>query len=72
MPFVVYVDFRFFDRVCVLVIIVTHNGLFCSKLLLPSIAALPLLMAYAGRTNIVIPKPLRSTVGLTELDLGKY
>ncbi|GMP97579.1 hypothetical protein CsSME_00045777 [Camellia sinensis var. sinensis] len=28
------------------------------KLLLPSIAALPLLMAYAGHTTIIIPKPL--------------
>ncbi|CAK9215089.1 unnamed protein product [Sphagnum troendelagicum] len=40
------------------------------KLLLPSIAALPLLMAYAGRTTIVIPKPLRSSLGLKELNLG--
>lgn len=40
------------------------------KLFLPSIAALPLLMAYAGRTNIVIPKPLRPTLGFNELDLG--
>jgi len=40
------------------------------KLFLPSIAALPLLMAYAGKTAIVIPKPLRSSLGLTELDLG--
>ncbi len=44
---------------------------FCRKLLLPSIAALPLLMAYAGRTTIVIPKPLRSSLGLKELNLGK-
>ncbi|CAI5991347.1 unnamed protein product [Closterium sp. NIES-65] len=29
------------------------------KLILPSIAALPLLMAYSGHTTIVIPKPLR-------------
>ncbi|KAK6151328.1 hypothetical protein DH2020_013963 [Rehmannia glutinosa] len=28
------------------------------KLVLPSIAALPLLMAYAGHTSIIIPKPL--------------
>lgn len=40
------------------------------KLFLPSIAALPLLMAYAGRTIIVIPKPLRSSLGFTELNLG--
>ncbi|CAI5511502.1 unnamed protein product, partial [Closterium sp. Naga37s-1] len=31
----------------------------CSKLILPSIAAPPLLMAYSGHTTIVIPKPLR-------------
>lgn len=29
-------------------------------------------MAYAGKTAIVIPKPLRSSLGLTELDLGMY
>ncbi|CAI5468596.1 unnamed protein product [Closterium sp. Yama58-4] len=32
------------------------------KLVLPSIAALPLLMAYSGHTTIVIPKPLRPLV----------
>ncbi|GAV89725.1 Glycos_transf_4 domain-containing protein [Cephalotus follicularis] len=40
------------------------------KLLLPSVAALPLLMAYAGHTTIIIPKPLVSYVGLEVLDLG--
>ncbi|KAA8518091.1 hypothetical protein F0562_015565 [Nyssa sinensis] len=40
------------------------------KLLLPSIAAVPLLMAYAGHTTIVIPKPLIPYVGLEVLDLG--
>eukprot|EP00257_Ricinus_communis_P021864 XP_015581436.1 UDP-N-acetylglucosamine--dolichyl-phosphate N-acetylglucosaminephosphotransferase [Ricinus communis] len=40
------------------------------KLLLPSIAALPLLMAYAGHTTIIIPKPLIPYVGLEVLDLG--
>ncbi|XP_074268169.1 uncharacterized protein LOC141591661 isoform X2 [Silene latifolia] len=40
------------------------------KLVLPSFAALPLLMAYAGHTTIVIPKPLVSYVGLEVLDLG--
>ncbi|CAB4292225.1 unnamed protein product [Prunus armeniaca] len=34
------------------------------KLLLPSIAALPLLMAYAGHTTIIIPKPLIPYVGV--------
>uniref|UniRef100_A0A1D1YJY2 UDP-N-acetylglucosamine--dolichyl-phosphate N-acetylglucosaminephosphotransferase n=1 Tax=Anthurium amnicola TaxID=1678845 RepID=A0A1D1YJY2_9ARAE len=40
------------------------------KLLLPSFAALPLLMAYAGHTSIVIPKPLVPYVGVKILDLG--
>ena len=43
----------------------------CRKLVLPSFAALPLLMAYAGHTTIVIPKPLIPYVGLEVLDLGK-
>lgn len=41
------------------------------KLILPSFAALPLLMAYAGHTTIIIPKPLIPYVGLEVLDLGK-
>ncbi|THG19780.1 hypothetical protein TEA_008334 [Camellia sinensis var. sinensis] len=40
------------------------------KLLLPSIAALPLLMAYAGHTTTIIPKPLVHYLGLEVLDLG--
>ncbi|XP_030453184.2 uncharacterized protein LOC115674809 [Syzygium oleosum] len=40
------------------------------KLILPSFAALPLLMAYAGHTTIVIPKPLIPYVGMEILDLG--
>ncbi|GAB4843899.1 hypothetical protein Ancab_013863 [Ancistrocladus abbreviatus] len=40
------------------------------KLVLPSFAALPLLMAYAGHTTIIIPKPLIPYVGLKVLDLG--
>jgi UDP-N-acetylglucosamine--dolichyl-phosphate N-acetylglucosaminephosphotransferase len=40
------------------------------KLLLPTIAALPLLMAYAGGTSISIPKPLTSYVGVAVLELG--
>ncbi|OAY77915.1 UDP-N-acetylglucosamine--dolichyl-phosphate N-acetylglucosaminephosphotransferase [Ananas comosus] len=40
------------------------------KLVLPSFAALPLLMAYAGHTSIVIPKPLIPYVGVPVLDLG--
>ncbi|KAJ8763708.1 hypothetical protein K2173_003490 [Erythroxylum novogranatense] len=40
------------------------------KLLLPSIAALPLLMAYAGHTTIIIPKPLIPYIGSEMLDLG--
>ena len=41
------------------------------KLLLPSFAALPLLMAYAGHTTIIIPKPLIPYLGMDVLDLGK-
>lgn len=40
------------------------------KLLLPSFAALPLLMAYAGGTTIAIPKPLQGYLGLEILNLG--
>lgn len=40
------------------------------KIILPSFAALPLLMAYAGHTTIVIPKPLRAVLGVEALDLG--
>ncbi|XP_076884376.1 uncharacterized protein LOC143533467 [Bidens hawaiensis] len=40
------------------------------KLVLPTIAALPLLMAYAGHTTIMIPKPLVEYVGIEILDLG--
>ncbi|CAI9099777.1 OLC1v1036646C2 [Oldenlandia corymbosa var. corymbosa] len=39
------------------------------KLLLPSVAALPLLMAYAGHTTIIIPKPLIQYFG-ESIDLG--
>ncbi|CAL5084518.1 unnamed protein product [Urochloa decumbens] len=42
------------------------------KLALPTIAALPLLMAYAGGTSIIIPKPLTPYVGLTVLELGVF
>jgi len=42
------------------------------KLALPTIAALPLLMAYAGGTSIIIPKPLTPYVGLTVLELGLF
>jgi UDP-N-acetylglucosamine--dolichyl-phosphate N-acetylglucosaminephosphotransferase len=40
------------------------------KLVLPSFATLPLLMAYAGHTTIVIPKPLVAYIGLEVLNLG--
>ncbi|KAF6150108.1 hypothetical protein GIB67_035718 [Kingdonia uniflora] len=40
------------------------------KLLLPSFATLPLLMAYAGHTTIIVPKPLIPYVGLEILELG--
>ncbi|CAD5321054.1 unnamed protein product [Arabidopsis thaliana] len=41
------------------------------KLVLPSFATLPLLMAYAGHTTIVIPKPLVAYIGLEVLNLGR-
>ncbi|XP_021748543.1 UDP-N-acetylglucosamine--dolichyl-phosphate N-acetylglucosaminephosphotransferase-like [Chenopodium quinoa] len=40
------------------------------KLVLPLVAALPLLMAYTGHTTIVIPKPLIPHLGFESLDLG--
>lgn len=43
------------------------------KLLLPTMASLPLLMVYFtnfGNTTIVVPKPLRVLLGM-HLDLGK-
>lgn len=44
------------------------------KLLLPTMASLPLLMVYfvnIGVTTIIVPKPLRFILGF-DLDLGKY
>ena len=42
-----------------------------SKLILPSFAALPLLMAYSGPTTVVVPLPLRPLLyGLSAIDLG--
>ncbi|KAF4355574.1 hypothetical protein G4B88_026860 [Cannabis sativa] len=40
------------------------------KLILPSFAALVLLMAYAGHTTIVIPKPFIPYIGLEVMHLG--
>ena len=41
------------------------------KLLLPTIASLPLLTAYSGGTGVVVPKPLRALLGLgSYLELG--
>eukprot|EP00850_Spirogloea_muscicola_P022795 SM000312S11988 [mRNA] locus=s312:5753:8800:+ [translate_table: standard] len=40
------------------------------KLVLPSFAALPLVMAYAGHTTIVVPKPLRAWLAVEVVDLG--
>jgi hypothetical protein len=43
------------------------------KLLLPTIAALPLLMTYASDTSIIIiPKPLASYLGEAALELGMF
>ena len=40
------------------------------KLVLPTIASLPLVMAYAGHTAVVVPKPLRAALGMDILELG--
>ncbi|KAI5070064.1 hypothetical protein GOP47_0014407 [Adiantum capillus-veneris] len=40
------------------------------KLLVPSFGALPLLMAYAGGTSILVPKPLQGYIGFEILNLG--
>ncbi|GJP32228.1 hypothetical protein CLOM_g16822 [Closterium sp. NIES-68] len=43
------------------------------KLILPSFAALPLLMAYSGHTTIVIPKPLRPLLtGITGAEVAVW
>ena len=34
------------------------------KLLLPCLASLPLLVAYSGGTDVILPKPLRAWLGL--------
>lgn len=44
------------------------------KLLLPTMASLPLLMVYFtnfGNTTVVVPKPMRMLLGM-HLDLGKW
>eukprot|EP00898_Chlorokybus_atmophyticus_P003962 jgi/Chlat1/4567/Chrsp29S04470 len=40
------------------------------KLLLPAVAALPLLVSYSGSTAISIPKPLRDIIGHDLIQLG--
>jgi UDP-N-acetylglucosamine--dolichyl-phosphate N-acetylglucosaminephosphotransferase len=40
------------------------------KLVLPTIASIPLLVAYSGSTTIIIPKFLYKIVGFHDLDLG--
>ncbi|KAK1372691.1 UDP-N-acetylglucosamine--dolichyl-phosphate N-acetylglucosaminephosphotransferase [Heracleum sosnowskyi] len=42
------------------------------KLVLPSMAALLLLMVYVGHRTIIIPKPIVSYVGFEILDLGRF
>jgi UDP-N-acetylglucosamine--dolichyl-phosphate N-acetylglucosaminephosphotransferase len=39
------------------------------KIVLSFLATLPLLVAYSGPTNIIVPKPLRDYLGLS-VDLG--
>lgn len=40
------------------------------KLILPTLATLPLLMAYNGLTSIVVPRPFRALVGTNIVELG--
>jgi UDP-N-acetylglucosamine--dolichyl-phosphate N-acetylglucosaminephosphotransferase len=50
----------------------SHPFLSCSwryKLLLPPIASLSLLLAYAGSTTVIVPQPLRQWLG-GSVDLG--
>jgi UDP-N-acetylglucosamine--dolichyl-phosphate N-acetylglucosaminephosphotransferase len=42
------------------------------KLILPAFATLPLLVAYQGKTLIVVPLPLRSLLALEFIELGIY
>jgi hypothetical protein len=42
-----------------------------SKLILPGLASIPLLVAYQGGTLIIIPKPFQSMIG-PSLDLRTY
>ena len=40
------------------------------KLIVPTIASFPLLVAYKGITSVIVPLPLRGIVGSTRIDLG--
>lgn len=40
------------------------------KLVLPTVAAIPLILAYQGLTEIVVPKPLRPILGMKFIELG--
>lgn len=40
------------------------------KLILPTLATLPLLMAYNGLTSVVVPKPFRALIGIKIVELG--
>lgn len=42
------------------------------KLILPAFATIPLLVAYSGKTLIVVPKPLRLALGMEFLELGIF
>ena len=40
------------------------------KLIVPTIASYPLLVAYSGLTSVIVPTHLRSIIGSTRIDLG--
>jgi UDP-N-acetylglucosamine--dolichyl-phosphate N-acetylglucosaminephosphotransferase len=40
------------------------------KLIVPTIASFPLLVAYTGLTSVVVPLPLRDLLGSTRINLG--
>lgn len=40
------------------------------KLIVPTIASFPLLVAYTGLTSVVVPLPLRELVGSSRINLG--
>ena len=42
-----------------------------AKIALPAVAALPLLLAYAGGSDVLLPKPLRPLLGIEVREGGR-